>query len=116
MVGLKIAQNDKSRGERVSCFILREYRADGKQREFAQFSRALANGHIMLNTPVLVRSLKLSNKSVLGWVTAWEHWVLLASQCFSRVSHFCAGLFLSVVMWRAGVRCKCFLGGSLINS
>ena len=52
MVGLKIAQNDKSRGERVSCFILREYRADGKQREFAQFSRALANGHIMLNTPV----------------------------------------------------------------
>jgi hypothetical protein len=61
MVGLKIAQNDKSSGERVSCFILREYRADGKQREFAQFSRALANGHIMLNTPVLVRSLKLSN-------------------------------------------------------
>jgi len=42
--------------------------------------------------------------------------VLLASQCFSRVSHSCAGLFLSVVMWRAGEHCKCFLGGSLINS
>ena len=26
-----------------------------------KFSSFLANGHIMLNTPVLVRSLKLSN-------------------------------------------------------
>ena len=26
-----------------------------------EFRLALANGHIMLNTPVLVRSLKLSN-------------------------------------------------------
>mgnify|MGYP001172419559 CR=1 FL=1 len=32
-------------------------------------------GHTMLNAPVLVRSLKLSNL-VLGWVTAWEYLVL----------------------------------------
>ena len=38
-----------------------------------------ANDHIMLNTPVLVRSLKLRNiESVLVWVTTREHWVLLA--------------------------------------
>ena len=52
------------------------------------FSCSLANGHIMLNTPVLVRSLKLSNIEpsqyllVLVWVTAWELWVLLASTLF----------------------------------
>ena len=27
--------------------------------------------------------------SVLGWVTAWEHLVLLASKLFCKVSHFC---------------------------
>ena len=38
-----------------------------------------ANDHIMLNTLVLVRSLKLRNiESVLVWVTTREHWVLLA--------------------------------------
>ena len=34
-------------------------------------------GHIIVKTPVLVRSLKLSKAwLVLGWVTAWEYQVL----------------------------------------
>jgi hypothetical protein len=35
------------------------------------FSCALANGHIMLNTPVLVRSLKLSNIEPSQYLDGW---------------------------------------------
>ena len=45
------------------------------------FQQSVANGHTTLTASVLVRSPKLSNvwpRLVLGWVTAWEHRVLLA--------------------------------------
>ena len=35
------------------------------------FSCSLANGHIMLNTPVLVRSLKLSNIETSQYLDGW---------------------------------------------
>ena len=39
--------------------------------EILTFSCALANGHIMLNTPVLVRSLKLSNIEPSQYLDGW---------------------------------------------
>ena len=36
-----------------------------------EFSQILANGHIMLNTPVLVRSLKLSNIEPSQYLDGW---------------------------------------------
>ena len=43
--------------------------------------KQLVNGHTMLKTPVLVPITEIKQLwgwLVLGWVTAWEHHVLLA--------------------------------------
>ena len=40
-------------------------------KQFLTFSCTLANGHIMLNTPVLVRSLKLSNIEPSQYLDGW---------------------------------------------
>jgi hypothetical protein len=55
------------------------------------FSCSLANGHIMLNTPVLVRSLKLSNIEPSQYLDGWPPgntgccWL---SKTFCKVSQF----------------------------
>ena len=51
------------------------YRLQLTMDKYPKFSMSLANGHIMLNSPVLVRSLKLSRYLVLQNISA-------------KVSHF----------------------------
>ena len=52
----------------------------------------------------------METHTVLGWVTAWEHWVLLASDFFCKVSHFCFSARLDVnnlvkiLIWKGLVR------------
>ena len=58
------------------------------------FSCALANGHIMLNTPVLVRSLKLSNIEPSQYLDGWPPGN--TGCCWLHFLFFCKVFFFSI--------------------
>ena len=61
--------------QKLSYYVHKYYRVLMIMDKYPKFSMPLANGHIMLNSPVLVRSMKLSRYLVLHNISA-------------KVSHF----------------------------